>query len=206
MPAPSAAYQRLRQPSRLFICAGEGNLTSMTQPSFVPISDLDQVRHAYQLHVPGSWSADRPAEIRVPASVPGRRMGTPGPDQGFALQLAERFADRLVLAEGEHVEDVVAGCALVAARRAAMFGRAPCIHDVNAAFALWGFLSAAEPNVVDARKRLFRSVAHSYDAQRALVDGVDEALLRLPVDQILPGVASGVVGGGSSASAADGPA
>lgn len=169
----------------------------MTQPSFVPIADPDQVRHAYHLHVPGPWATDRPAEIRVPVGAPGRRMGTPGPDQGFALTLAHRFAPRLVLADGEREEDVVVGCALVAARRAAIFGRAPCVHDVTAAFALWGFLAPADPEVVDGRRQRFRSVAHSYDAQRALVDGVDEELLALPVDQVEPGIASRAGGPGS---------
>jgi hypothetical protein len=152
----------------------------MTQPSFVPITGADQVRPALRLHVPGHWTADRPAEARMPSRPSGRSMGTPGPDQGYALGLAHRFADRLRLAEGESAEDVLVGVALVASRRAGMFGRAPCVHDVAAALGLWGFLSDPSPGSVEERRRAFLGAAHDYAVQRALVDGVSEEALRSP--------------------------
>ena len=104
----------------------------MTQPTFVPISEADQVRPARHLHVPGSWTTTRPAELRTPTAPRGRSVGTPGPDAGFALRLARRFAHDLKLAEGETEHDVLVGCALIAARRAALFGRGPSIYDVAA--------------------------------------------------------------------------
>ena len=60
----------------------------------------------------------------------GAGIGTPGPDSGFALRLAHRFEDELELGEGESAHDVLLGVALVASKRAALFGRAPCIYDV----------------------------------------------------------------------------
>jgi hypothetical protein len=159
----------------------------MTQPSFVPITEADQVRAARRLHVPGPWSPDRPAEIRVPVRRHGRMMGTPGPDQGFALRLARRFEGRLRLEAGEHAEDVLAGAALLASRRAGMFGRAPSVHDLVVALSLWGFLEDAQdapPELIAARRAAFAGAAHDYDVQRALVDGVPEALLRLAPTEV----------------------
>jgi len=151
----------------------------MTQPTFVPISEADQVRPARHLHVPEAWTTNRPAELRTPTALRGRSVGTPGPDAGFALRLARRFAHDLTLSEGENERDVLLGCALIAARRAALFGRAPSIYDVQVALALWGFLIDAPSDLIEARRAAFSSVSHDYVAQRALVDAVPEASLRL---------------------------
>jgi hypothetical protein len=151
----------------------------MTQPTFVPISEADQVRPARHLHVPGPWTPTRPGELGVPVASRGRSVGTPGPDAGFALRLAGRFAHDLKLTEGESEHDAVLGCALIAARRAALFGRAPSIYDVQLALALWGFLVDAPEDLVAARRKAFSSVSHDYVMQRALVDAIPEDWLRL---------------------------
>lgn len=157
----------------------------MTQPSFVPITEADQVRPALRLQVPAQWSPSRPADHRAPGQPTGRRLGAPGPDQGFALRLAHRLAPTFVLTEGEHLEDVVIGCALVAARRAAMFGRAPSIHDLNAVVALFGLASGSAPaELVDHRRRAFNGLSHDYQVQRALVDSVPEETLRLSPTEV----------------------
>ena len=150
----------------------------MTQPTFVPISEADQVRPARHLHVPGAWTASRPAELGGPTALSGRSVGTPGPDAGFALRLARRFEHDLKLGAGETEHDVLLGVALIAARRAALFGRAPCIYDVQFALTLWGFLTDAPADLQAARRTAFSSLSHDYVAQRALVDGIDEATLR----------------------------
>ena len=124
----------------------------MTQPTFVPIAEADQVRPARHLHVPGAWTTSRPAELVGPPA-PGRMLGTPGPDSGFALRLAHRFEHELKLGEGESEHDVLLGVALIAAKRAALFGRAPCIYDVRLALNLWGFLDDAPADVRAARRR-----------------------------------------------------
>ncbi len=150
----------------------------MTQPTFVPIAEADQVRPARHLHVPGSWTATRPAEVKVPVAPGGKSLGTPGPDSGFALRLAKRFEHDLQLGEGETEHDVVLGVALVAAKRAALFGRAPSVHDVRFALDHWNFLADAPADVRAARRALFSSVSHDYVAQRALVDSVPEEAMR----------------------------
>ncbi len=157
---------------------------SVTQPSFVPIAEADQVRQALRLQVPEAWVPDRPAEIRTPARLIRPGFGTPGPDQGFALRLARRMEEDLVLAEGEEAEDVVMGVALLASRRAGLFGRAPSIYDVTAGCDLWGFRDEAPADLVAERRRVFSAVSHNYGGQRALVDTVPEDVLRLAPDDI----------------------
>jgi hypothetical protein len=162
----------------------------MTQPTFVPISEADQVRPARHLHVPGAWTANRPAELGGPTAHSGRSIGTPGPDAGFALRLARRFEHDLKLGEGESEHDVLVGLALIAARRAALFGRAPCIYDVQFALTLWGFLTDAPAELKTARRQAFSSLSHDYVAQRSLVDAIPEVTLRLKPADARGGVAA----------------
>jgi hypothetical protein len=151
----------------------------VTQPSFVPIVESDQVRPSYRLQVPNIWTQSRPSELRGSTRDVGFKLGSPGPDQGFALKLARRFEDRLQLAEGESTEDAIAGATAVAMRRCATFGRAPAVYDLTFAFTLWGFLGGAPAELVEARGPLFRSASHHYLAQRAIADCVAEEALRL---------------------------
>jgi hypothetical protein len=157
----------------------------MAQPTFVPITEADQVRSARRLSVPGAWVANRPGDLAGPGRPSGTRFGTPGPDQGFALALAHRFENRLELTDAESVEDVLLGGAVLASKRAGLLGRAPCIYDLEAAFELFGFLTASPPEeLVAERRRLFRSVAHDYVAQRSLADAVPDAALVLKADEL----------------------
>jgi hypothetical protein len=155
----------------------------MTQPTFVPIAEADQVRPARHLHVPGPWTSSRPAELATPGIPRGRIVGTPGPDSGFALRLARRFEHELRLTEGEAAHDVLLGVALIASKRAALFGRAPSVYDVRFALNLWCFLDEAPTGLVETRRVVFSSISHDYAAQRALVDAVDEETLRLSPEE-----------------------
>jgi len=156
----------------------------VTQPSFVPVVEADQVRRSYQLQMPSIWTTSRPSELRGTRQPSGTFLGTPGPDQGFALKLARRFEDRLVLGTGEHVEDAIWGCTAVAMRRAAAYGRAPVIHDLTSAFTMWGFFEGAPADLVAAREPLFRSASHHYRVQRTIADCVPESSLRLTPEQV----------------------
>lgn len=150
----------------------------MAQPSFVPITQADQVRpttrQADPTHVTG-----RPSELRTPDAPHGQGFGKPGPDQGYALRLAHLISERIVLAEGEDHHDVEVGAALLGARRAAMWGRAPSVYDLEVALGIFGFLDTAPADLVAYRKGYFQAVSHAWMAQRALVDSVPEAALRL---------------------------
>ena len=132
----------------------------------------------------GSWRADRPGELdgRQPS---GTRLGTPGPDQGFALKLASASRAGWCSRPGERADDAIAGCIAIALRRASLFGRAPVIHDLTIAFTLWGFLDEAPAELTSVRKERFAAVAstHHYEELRALVDAVPDDILRMtPVE------------------------
>lgn len=162
----------------------------MAQPEYVPLDAASRVRPAERLPAPAGWRADRPAEVPPAGRPTGRRFGSPGPDQGYALTLAEGFADRLLLMPGEQVADAVAGCLGVALKRASLFGRAPVVHDLDLAFTVWGFLGDPPDDLVAHRVPLFRGAAHDYWAQRGIVDRVAESTLRSTPDQVralLPG-------------------
>jgi len=164
----------------------------MAQPEYVPVALRDRVRVSERLPTPDAWWPDRVGELRQQGGQPaGPRLGTAGPDQGYALKLAQLMTDRLVLGPHDHVEDAVTGCLGVALRRAACYGRAPVIHDLELAFAVWGFLAGAPEDLVAFRRPLFDGAAHHYGDQRAIADRVPESTLRLGADEV-----EGRLGGG----------
>jgi hypothetical protein len=150
----------------------------MAAPDYVPVPLSEQPRESLRLPPPRKWMADRPADLQRGQPV-GPKLGRPGPDQGYLLKLAERFSDRVQVAEGEHAEDAIAGCAALAMRRAALFGRAPVSVDLEVALTLWGFLGGAPDDLVEFRHRLFAGAAHHYWDQRALSDLVPDETLKL---------------------------
>jgi len=159
----------------------------MAAPKFSPVTPLDRAR-GYESpdHVPEQWHADRPAEVRGRQPV-GARLGFQGPDQGYAITLAERLRPEVHVQEGESVDDALSGCTAIALRRASGYGRAPVMPDLRIALTIWGFFDAAPPgDLVDLRRPLFEGVAdplHHYEERRALVDCVPEATLRMtPAD------------------------
>lgn len=156
----------------------------MAQPEFVQLHAGDRVRAAERLPAHGGWRQDRPAELTSPDVPTGPRFGSPGPDQGYGLTLAERFVDRLELAPDEHAEDAVTGCLGVGLRRASIFGRAPVIHDMDLAFTLLGYLGGAPADLVAFRVPLLQGAAHSYWVQRDVVDKVLLETLRLTPAQV----------------------
>jgi hypothetical protein len=154
----------------------------MAAPDYVPVSPQDRPRRATQMPAAERWRLGRPGDfVQTIARQPeGPGMGSPGPDAGYALRLASSFRDRVHLQPGEHWDDVEAGCVGVATRRAALFGRAPVVYDLELAFGLWGYLSDSPPTeLVEARRRLFEGAAHHYWDQRAIADRVTEETLRL---------------------------
>ena len=124
------------------------------------------------------WRADRPGDL---TAAPGDAalMGRPGPNIGYAYTLAARTCSRLRLSPHEHAEDVIAVMAEIAGKRAALFGRAPVIGDIDVAVELLGFDGTADEAFVELRARLLHDAAHDYTRRRELVDAVPEELLRL---------------------------
>ena len=166
----------------------------MAAPDYVP--NETAVADRYYVSPPRRpqpWVADRPGELTEGQPV-GAGLGVPGPDQGYALRLARRFEDRLVLGSGEHMEDVVAGCVGVALRRAASFGRAPVAVDLEVAFRVFGFLPPDPDEALLAwRQELFAGVSHPhhYAEARHLAGVVPEAVLRMSPSEVEAACAAG---------------
>ncbi len=160
----------------------------MAAPKFSPVSPTDTTR-SYESppHVPDSWHPTRPAEIHG-FQPEGSRMGYQGPDQGFALKLANSLKSRIVLQPKESEADAVRGCLNIALRRASMFSRAPVIHDLTIAFTMWGFFDENPPaELLELRRRLFEGVGnvlHHYDEGRRLADMIPESTLRMTPQQV----------------------
>jgi hypothetical protein len=157
----------------------------MTQPKFAPIMEQQEVREVQRFGAPASWTPHRPGESRpAPREKSAAGLGIPGPDQGYALALANRYHDRLVLDPDERAEDVLAGAVAIALRRAAIFGRAPIAADIELALGLFKYLVSDEEtwpsgDLVALRRERFAGAAHDYWRRRALAEAVPEAALQL---------------------------
>ncbi len=127
-----------------------------------------------------SWEARRPGEVSGIDQPGGAGLGFQGPDQGYALKLAEDFSDAIMLGTSEQINDVIAGCSAIALRRASLFGRAPVVHDLRLAFELFGYLDTATDEQVAWRRPLFAGIAgsHGYHRRLHLAATVPESTLR----------------------------
>lgn len=159
----------------------------MSAPDYVPTNVTEKVRtYSSPPSRNRSWMADRPGDIDGQWPT-GDGLGTPGPDQGYAIKLAAGFSERLHLGN-LHQDDVTAGCVAVATKRSGLLGRAPIVHDLTAAFTIWGFLDetpAAE--LVELREKMFPEVAsaHHYPERREIADRVSAEMLRRPHGAII---------------------
>jgi hypothetical protein len=124
-----------------------------------------------------SWKATRPGDL-APGWVEGPLLGRPGPNVGYSYTLAERAADRLRLNPNEHAHDAIAVIAEIAGKRATLFGRAPVIGDIDAAFTLLGYDGSADAEFAETRAHLVHDAAHDYPRRRTIVDSVPDDLLR----------------------------
>ena len=136
--------------------------------------------------VPLAWWPDQPGVIDGPQPT-GPRLGSQGPDQGYALKLANRLVPQLHLQPGERADDAVRGCLGIALRRASIYSRAPMIHDLRLAFTIWGYFLPDPPaDLAQRRAALFEGVgkvAHHYAEGRLIADLVPESTLRLTPEQ-----------------------
>ena len=159
----------------------------MAAPEHVPTKPTQLVRsYSSPPRRAGSWTADRPGEIDG-LQPEGDRLGTPGPDQGYALKLVARFQGRLHLQPNEAESDALAGASAIAMKRSGLFGRAPIVHDLTVGLTIWGFLRTDAPKaLVDIRGPWFDEVhlVHNYDALRRIADAAPEGVLRQSHDQV----------------------
>jgi hypothetical protein len=123
-----------------------------------------------------SWRPDRPGDI---GSGPpeGKLRGRPGPNVGYGYTLAERAHEQFRLAPHEEIHDAMSVVAEIAMKRAALFGRAPVMADVELAMTLLGYDGSADDAFGTRRAHAVRDAAHNYPLRRALVDSVPDSLL-----------------------------
>lgn len=155
----------------------------MAAPEHVPTKVTDTLRaYTSPPRRPGSWTPGRPADFGGENRQPvGTRLGSQGPDQGYALKLATLLEPELQLTAGEHAHDALAGIVAVGLKRASLLGRAPVIHDLRIAATIFGYFDAgADPDLVQLRKGLFEEVGHfhHYAELRGIADMVDADVLR----------------------------
>ncbi len=112
----------------------------------------------------------KPGLLRSAPSPGNASRGTQAPGEGFALTIAERVCAKLTFDHEHDRHDVALGVALVAAKRASIVGRGPQIGDVHVAMGIFGL---RDVSVVSRQlAQPFIGIAHSYVAQRRLVDAV----------------------------------
>ncbi len=159
----------------------------MAAPKSAPAGARETRYYSSPAVVPSRWDPDRPGVVEGLQPV-GPRIGSQGPDQGFALTIATRLASKVQLHDRERLDDAIRGCLGIALRRASMFSRAPVVHDVTAAFTMWGFFDENPPaDLVARREQLFEGVGnvnHHYAEGRAIADLVPEETLRLTPEQV----------------------
>jgi hypothetical protein len=149
----------------------------VTQPRFTPIETRDEVRPAKRLDPPRPWTAHRPGEHRPGVATGRSRIGTAGPDQGYALRLVDGFRDAVVLGTGEHIDDALAVATQVALRRAARFGRAPVRADLEVGLNLFSYLSPISDESVAVRRSTVTGASHDLWRCRAIAETIaDDAL------------------------------
>ena len=155
-----------------------------TDPFVAP--DLDDLPRQEPNLAPGvylpaatEWHANRPGDL-AGGQPTGLLFGRPGPNIGYAFTLAERVRDKLDVTAHESVDDAIAVVSELAMKRAASFGRAPVLRDVEVAGLLLGYLGDADPDFREWRARALHGAGHEYDVRRAVVDAVPDAVLRMP--------------------------
>ncbi|HSO94729.1 MAG TPA: hypothetical protein VLV81_01670 [Acidimicrobiia bacterium] len=133
------------------------------------------------VHMPAArpWRPDRPGDVVAYGQPHGKLLGDPGPNIGYALTLALRLHDKVQLAPTEHLDDAIAVVSELAMKRAASYGRAPVMADLEAAALILGYLGGCDPDDALWRVEAVTEAAHDYPARRAVCDAVDLDALRL---------------------------
>jgi hypothetical protein len=133
------------------------------------------------VHLPAAhaWRADRPGDL-VAGQPTGTLLGRPGPNVGYAVTLAGRLRDSVQLGPHEHAADALAVVAELGMKRAASYGRAPTMADVEIAANLLGYRGDVDDTFAAWRTEALHGADHEYGVRRAVVDAVPDGVLRMP--------------------------
>ncbi len=150
-------------------------------PSDIEHASRQETNMAPGVHMPPAkaWTATRPGDL-VAGQPTGELLGRPGPNVGYAISLANRLRDKIVLGPHESIDDALAIVSELGMKRASSFGRAPTMADVEIAATLLGYTGAVAPEFVDWRAEQVHGAHHEYGVRRGFVDAVPDAVLRHP--------------------------
>lgn len=164
------------------------------QPNIeLDISDLP--RPSGHTAPPRRWKPGRPGDIERPDDVPsGGSFGSVGPDPGYALRLVR--SRQLSMIAGEQGHNAEAAVAAIAGARAAYFGRAPMIEDVDLAAIVLGYDPAGIPadlieDLASSRVGLIAGLGHSGRKMTALIALVPTDVLSSNPDSVRARMAAG---------------
>ena len=158
----------------------------MAVDPYVPTRPEDAPRRSVAIPPAVGWRAVRPGDLdpAEPIRKKGNLFGTPGPDGGYALTLAERFHDRIRAVFPETVHDAEVLGAQFAMRRGGVLGRAPIQPDVELGLTLFGWLGDPPADLVEWRRLAVTNVGHDYARRTTLIEAIPEWVVRHRVDDI----------------------
>ncbi len=150
----------------------------MAQQPNIQVDPSDRPRPTPQPAPARLGPDDRPGVITRPEEMPsGPGFGTPGPDAGYGLRLIRHFEPGLD-------PDMEAVLAALMTARAARFGRAPIVQDLEVAKLLAGVGDGIPDHIRERAERWVASVPHERSKGRSAVEDVDPELLALEPDVI----------------------
>jgi len=158
----------------------------MAVDPYVPTRPEDAPRRSVAIPPAAGWLAVRPGDIdpAVGSGCKGVLFGTPGPDSGYALTLAERFHHQITIKAPETIHDAEALAAGFAMRRGGLFGRAPIQPDVELGFTLFGWLGDPPAELVEWRRLAVAGADHDYAKRVGLIEAIPEWVVRHKIDDI----------------------
>ena len=151
----------------------------MAQQPNVEIDVAERPQPTPEPAAAGTWRPERPGEAEGATVDSGGVFGHTGPNTGYALKLI-RAAEYQGTGRDKEVEAVVAA---VAGARAAHFGRAPVMGDVQIGLALLG-LAGDDPEAhAVGRNRVLDGTAHEHARGSAFVASLPADVLFGSVDE-----------------------
>lgn len=151
----------------------------MAQQPNVEITAAERPRDVPQPGVATKWRADKPGLATGPDDTPGGGLyGTTGPDPGWGVKLVNN-AD--LPDDDPNLRRVLIGLVMA---RAASFGRAAVLEDLEAALALSGHDDDPPEWVVERRNRWLEVAPHEQRDGATAVAEVDKTTLMMDLDRL----------------------
>lgn len=140
---------------------------------------------------PSGWKSDRPGDTYKERDTDSDvLLGNAGPNIGYALKLASQKIHGYFLLESEHEHDVKVLLSEIAMRRAANFGRAPIVQDLDFAAHLLGYDKESKSGEDKWRPRLVHGCGHDEHKRRRIVNSVPDEIIKHK-DEVSEGMISG---------------